>query len=115
VLVVERVGPFAAIKRSLSVLRKTWGEAIVSNFGIGLIVFLLVLLALVPVAVGALIGTPAALVAGVVIAILWAVLVALVSSALNAIVLGALYLYASEGSVPAHFDNQFLRHAFVPK
>ena len=115
VLVVERVGPFQAVKRSLSVLRRAWGEAIVSNFGIGFIVFLLILVSLVPVAVGALIGSPVAIAAGVVVTILLAMLIALVSSALNAIVLGALYLYASEGSVPAHFDDQFLQHAFVQR
>ena len=40
VLVVERVGPFAAIGRSLAILRKTWGEAVVGHFGIGFFTFL---------------------------------------------------------------------------
>src|SRR5262245_58261002 len=31
VLVVEKVGPIEAIRRSVSILRKTWGEALVGN------------------------------------------------------------------------------------
>ena len=38
VLVVEGVGPVEAIKRSASLLRKTWGEQIVGNFSIGLVI-----------------------------------------------------------------------------
>src|SRR5262249_46453548 len=48
VLVVERVGPIEAVKRSCSVLRKAWGESIVSNFGIGLVMLVLFILAMVP-------------------------------------------------------------------
>ena len=36
VLVVEKVGPFEAISRSTAILRKAWGEALVSHWGIGL-------------------------------------------------------------------------------
>src|SRR5262245_28462128 len=41
VLVVEKVGPFAAIGRSMQILRKTWGEALVGKIGLGFFVFLL--------------------------------------------------------------------------
>ena len=34
------------------------------------------------------------------------------SSALNAILLGALYLYAAEGSVPRQFDSATFEQAF---
>ncbi|MGE3240636.1 MAG: DUF6159 family protein [Pirellulales bacterium] len=39
VLVVEKVGPWEALKRSTSLIRRTWGEALVGNMGIGLIIF----------------------------------------------------------------------------
>ena len=35
VLAVENVGPIEAVKRSASYLRKTWGEQIVGNLGMG--------------------------------------------------------------------------------
>ena len=41
VLVVEKVGPFDAIGRSLSILKKTWGEALVGGFGLGFFKLLL--------------------------------------------------------------------------
>ena len=37
VLVVEKVGPWEALKRSTTLIRRTWGEALVGNMGIGLI------------------------------------------------------------------------------
>src|SRR5215218_1967565 len=37
VLVIEDIGPIDAIKRSGMLLRKTWGEQIVANGGIGLV------------------------------------------------------------------------------
>src|SRR5262245_20188435 len=43
VLVVEKTGPFAAIGRSLSLLKKTWGEALVGHIGLGFFKFLIVL------------------------------------------------------------------------
>jgi hypothetical protein len=38
-----------------------------------------------------------------------------VSSALNAILLGALYLYASQDRAPSHFDERLLHDAFTRK
>src|SRR5262249_39867725 len=43
VLVVEKTGPFAAISRSTSILKKTWGESLVGGIGITLFIFLLAL------------------------------------------------------------------------
>src|SRR5262245_15751727 len=41
VIVVERVGPVQAVKRSVEILRKAWGEALIGNWGIGLFMFVL--------------------------------------------------------------------------
>ena len=43
------------------------------------------------------------------------ILISLVSSAVHAIAIGAIYLYAAEGTVPQHFDERLLREAFVHK
>ena len=37
VLAVEKVGPIEAIKRSAGLLRRTWGEQLVGNAGIGIV------------------------------------------------------------------------------
>src|SRR5262249_58757603 len=39
VLVVEKVGPFQAVARSVSILRKAWGEALFGGIGLGLFTF----------------------------------------------------------------------------
>jgi hypothetical protein len=115
VLVVEGVGPIEAVKRSFAVLRKTWGESLVANFSIGLVVFLASILALLPAVVGVLIGAPATVIAGFAItAVLW-ITIALVSTALHTIILAALYLYAAKGEVPKQFDENLLRSAYARK
>src|SRR5947209_16056243 len=43
VLVVERVGPVTAIKRSVEILKQTWADAVVGRAGIGLFMFVLAL------------------------------------------------------------------------
>lgn len=116
VLVVEKVDPLNAIKRSFAVLRKTWGESLSANFGIGIITFLGMLLAMVPLVLGGMAlanGMTAAGVLGVACGILAIITLSLVSSALNSILLGALYLYAADGEVPQQFDSHVLSDAFV--
>ncbi|MBN1514242.1 MAG: hypothetical protein JXB13_19655 [Phycisphaerae bacterium] len=115
VLVMEKLGPFAAVKRSLSILRRTWGEALVSNFGIGLFVFLMILGCLVPAVLGVLVGSRIAIVAGIAVTVVLIILVSLISSALSGIVLGALYLYAAEERVPPQFEAASFRGAFVQR
>lgn len=118
VIVVEKVGPVAAAQRSLSILKKTWGEALTANFGIGFVVFLASLLAIIPLIAGAVAISAGMIglgVVGIVCGVLWVLLVSLVSSALHAILVGALYLYAAEGTVPGQFDDALFRQAFARK
>jgi hypothetical protein len=119
VLVVERLGPVDAVKRSTAILRKTWGEALGGKAGIGLVVFLCFLVAAVPailgLALGAMTNSIAVVVAGVIISVILFLIVALVSATLESIVCGALYLYAAEGTVPNQFDNGLMQEAFNKK
>ncbi len=118
VLVVEKADPMTAFKRSASIIRKTWGEALSANFGIGIITFLCCLPCFAVIALGAyLIGTAGAVVGGVVIGIgvLSLLLVSLISTTLDTIVLAALYLYAADGTVPQYFDASMLSGSFARK
>ncbi len=115
IIVVERAGPIAAAQRSLQILRKTWGESLVANFGIGLFVLLASLVGVVFIALGVVaIGAQQFIVGGIAIGlgVVWILAVSLVSSAMNAVVIGALYLYASEGTVAQQFDANSLESAF---
>jgi hypothetical protein len=117
VLVVEKVGPFEAIQRSLGLLKKSWGEALVGQLGIGLIVFLLLLPAIAVVALGAAMWAQAQALAIVLFAIggVYFLIWAAVGPAINGIFLAALYQYASAGTAPAGFEQQALAGAFAPK
>jgi hypothetical protein len=115
VLVVENVGPFQAVKRSLGVLRKTWGEALSANFGIGMIAFLFFLPAAAVVILGFVaIGTGNTVLGSAIIGLgfVMMLLVSLISTTLDSILLAALYLYAAEGAVPRPFETALFRHAF---
>jgi hypothetical protein len=120
VLVAEKIGPIDALKRSVAILRKAWGESIVGNLGLGLITTLvtlglLILAGVATAFLAANLGSMAVAFAGMAVMVLIVVLAALVSSALNAIVLSALYLYATEGKVPEAFAGARLQEAFVAK
>ena len=118
VIVVERMGPIAATKRSFEVLKKTWGEALTANFGIGFVVFVASLLGIIPliggaVALGA--GMVPVGIAGIAVGVVLLLAVSLISSALHSIIIGALYLYAAEGKIPSEFNEDTFRHAFAHK
>jgi hypothetical protein len=118
VLVVEKVGPITAVKRSFAVLRKAWGESLAANFGIGIITFLGILLAMLPIMLGVFAIASGMTIVGVfsiTVGVMAVIVVSLISSALHSILLGALYLYAADGEVPQQFDGDALSSAFVRK
>jgi hypothetical protein len=117
ILVVEKVGPFEAIKRSVALLKKTWGEALIGHLGLGFFMFLLFLpaLLLIGVTVAAFANGLIALgIALVAVTVLYVIGFAVVNSALNTIFLGAMYQYAAFDKVPVGFDEGTLRSAFTP-
>ncbi len=120
VLVVEKLGPVDALKRSVTIIKEAWGESIVSNASVGLITFLVVLgLVVATGAVTAVLavqmGSAAIAFGGLGVIVVILILGALVGSALNSIVLGAIYLYASEGKVPEAFEGAGVEAAFATK
>jgi ABC-type multidrug transport system fused ATPase/permease subunit len=120
VLVVEGVNPVEAIKRSVALLKKTWGEQIVGNMGMGAIFFLIflamIVLGFVPLVVLASgLHSPALLVVGILILIAAMIVLGLISSALGGIYTAAVYCYAVEGSTGGHFEEDLVRNAFRQK
>lgn len=118
-IVIERKGAIESISDSTAMVRKTWGQQVVSGVGYGLIGFLLTLpaivigiLLLVLLGAGGADGfAPYALV--VVACIAWIIAVAVVMSALKAIFGVVLYMYAKTGKVPPGFAEQVLRNAIA--
>jgi hypothetical protein len=118
ILVVEKVGPFEAIRRSTALLKKTWGEALVGHFGLGLFKLLLaipgvvILLLGIAMCVGNLLPVGVAL---ILLAVLYFLGVAAVGAALDTIFLGALYQFAAFQRIPAGFDAGAMEGAFRRK
>ena len=118
VLVTQDVGPLEAVKESVNLLKKTWGENIIGTGGIG-IVFGLVIVAVVIVGVIATIAAAAispylAIVLGV-ITVLAVILIGIIQAAIAGIYSAALYRYAVDGQAPAGFESGALQLAFKPK
>ena len=119
VLVNENIGPIDAVKRSTELLKKTWGEQVVGNFGVSAVISLAVfglMIIFVPLVVlAASTERPPliiATVAGFVVALL---ALSLVGATLSGIYTAALYRYASEGQMGEGFAPEMVKDAFRPK
>lgn len=111
ILVVENKGPIAALRDSTGLLKKTWGEQVISNFSFGSLFFLLALPAFALIILGFYLGGAMAVAACIGLAVIYLIVLALVQSALQAIFRTALYLYARDGRVPDGFRAEVLEGA----
>jgi len=115
VLVVEGVGPIEALRRSARLLKKTWGEQLLSGVAFGGILFLLGMLGFLPIVVGALLGGWIGALLGLGVTMLYWLGLGVLTSALQGIYRAALYRYATTGEVPTGFAPERLAQAFRPR
>lgn len=115
IMVFEGVGVGTAISRSTELLKRTWGENLIVNAGIGIISMLLMLPAVGLLVAGAATGTALGFGTTVVIAVLWIIAVTCWSNAMSSVFQLALYRYATEGQAPGPFATVDLGHAFTRK
>jgi len=113
VLVIEKLGPIAALKESTSLLKRTWGEQVIGNFNFGFIFFLINIPAIMIIVVGVLSQNVAVMAICITVGVISLLVVALIQSSLQAIFQAALYLYAKNGNVPEGFDTELLDEAMV--
>ncbi len=119
VLVSRDIGPIEAVKESALLLKKTWGENLIGQGGVGL-VFGLILFAVVLVGTAAIVGaamTGSGVLVGLVVAVFVVALLVTgrVQAALSGIYSAALYRYASGEGATEGFDARLLEHAFAVK
>jgi len=119
-IVIDRRGALDAIGDSKELLRKTWGQQVISGVGFGLVGFLLVLPG-IAVLIASIFGVLMANGAGwefwgllAVAAVLYFVALGVVLSTLKAIFGAALYLFATSGETPNGFLADDLRGAIKP-
>jgi len=111
IIIIEGIGPIAAIKKSANLLKTTWGENLFAQAGIGLIGFLLMLPGIL-IFGGLSFVLP---VVGIPLLFIWVVVISCLRSALGAIYRTALYRFAvglPNGDV---FTQEELSGAFKPK
>jgi hypothetical protein len=119
VLVVEDVGPIDAVKRSAELLKKTWGEQIAANFGLGaffgLASFGILLIGMALIFVFSGINAPALVILSIILMVVALIALGLISSTLTGIYQAALYRYAAEGETGGFFAPELIEGAFKRK
>jgi hypothetical protein len=120
VMIFEGAGVGRSIKRSGELIKKTWGEALVAQSGMGLFFGMLFLLGLIPLfgsiflaAQGSL-GAIVAVIVGAAVVFYWIGL-GVVSAALQGVFHVALYRYASTGVVPSGYPEELIARHWKPK
>jgi hypothetical protein len=114
ILVLEDLGVGDALKRSKDLFKKTWGENVIGQFGLGAVGFLLSLPGILLIVAGAFIGTAGLIVLGG-IGVILLIASAVIVSALSGIYRTALYHYAANGQVPGEFSGIDFAAAFKRK
>jgi hypothetical protein len=119
VLASQDVGPVDAVKRSVELLKRTWGENLIGTMGLGaafgLITFVAMLLGALLIGGAVALHSLPALVTAVVVVVVALVLLSLVQASLQGIYAAALYRYAEAGEVGAGFEPALLQGAFRAK
>lgn len=119
VLVSQDIGPIDAVKRSAELLKKTWGENLIGNGGIGLVFgFAIVLFLLLGggLIVGAAMTKSVALIVlTIAVVFIGFLLLVLIQAALQGVYAAALYRYAAEGEAGEGFSHEIVADAFRVK
>jgi hypothetical protein len=116
ILAVEGVGPIEAVKRSVKLLKQTWGEQIIGNFGlgaifgVGVLVIVLIFLPLIFLAVN--LQSLPLIIGTVLLLVIILSLVGLVQSALEGVYRAAVYQFATTGKAGKFFEEALVRNAF---
>lgn len=111
VMIFENQAPTAAVRRSVALMKQTWGETAGAQVGIGLVTFAL-LLGIGVVCVAGAILVPQAAIAFVPILVLAVPVVVLLSMAAKAVFTVGLYEFATNTGSKGVFKSEELRAAF---
>ena len=112
VLVVEKLGPIATLKRSGELFKRTWGENLVAQVGLGLIGFV----AMIPVIlVAVLLGAAINPIVGIIVAVPLVAVIVVVMTSLTAVFQTALYHYVTTNEIPDGYQSADLGSAFARK
>lgn len=114
-MVVNNLGPISALKQSSAMLKRTWGENLSGQVGIGAALLVATMLGFIPLTIGFMIGTAPSMLFGLGLAVFWWIAISIIGAALSGIFQTALYIYATTGAVPSAFSSELVAGAFSTK
>lgn len=117
ILVAERKWPLDAVRESVQLLRKTWGDNLLAGLGFGLLYFLWAIPGLFAflVGFGMIASHPMIALIIMVLAILYFPLLGLVLSTMSTIFDVVLYRFAQHGALASGFSRDLLETSFVTR
>ncbi len=113
-LIFEQKGVADAMKGSLGLVKKTWGESAVGSLSIGLVFVAIGVVGFLLVFATFLLNNLLVVFAAVALYIVLVAALAILASAMQGIFVVALYIYATTGQAPAAFDRGLVEGAFAP-
>jgi hypothetical protein len=114
ILVLEDLAVRPALTRSKDLFKKTWGENVIGQGGIGLVGMLAVIPGVLLILIGVALGSVGLVVFGA-IGVVWILVASVAVSALSGIYRTALYHFAAHGEVPGEFADIDFHDAFKPR
>ncbi|MEJ2545441.1 MAG: DUF6159 family protein [Calditrichaceae bacterium] len=115
VMVVDKRGPIDSLKESAHLLKKTWGEQLITNFSFGLIFMLLMLPAFGLSFLAFMSGEAFIIILVLIISALYMITLVLIQSTLQGIFQAALFKFARTGNVADGFNTYLLKNAIKRK
>lgn len=115
VLVANKIGPIDAVKKSIELLKTTWGENAVGQLGIGFVFGFIMAGVIIAGVVLSFLGFTVSPYLGftvVALTIVSALAVGIIQSALSGVYATALYRFANDGVAPQGFEGMELQTAF---
>ncbi len=111
-LIIGNMSVKDSFKESANLIRKTWGEVIIVNFGVGLF-FSLITVVVIALSIGIVILVPTSntLILVGILLIIFMIVMTIISTTLSSIFKLALYEFAKTGSVPQGYTAELLQGA----
>ncbi len=115
IMIFEETSVIGSIKKSMHLLKKTWGENLIGEGSIGIIAVILllpaILVGILSISLAGINNIP--IILGVMVA--YIAVVCVVLSTLETVFKVALYNYAVTGKVPSSFSSDLITKSFRPK
>lgn len=111
-LVIGQRSVSESFKESAAIIRKTWGETIIVNFGVGLFFGIIMFLGwVITLGIIALVPVFEVIILVLILFMIFIITITIISNTLSAIFKLALYEYALTGTVPQGFTPDLVRGA----